>query len=130
MRESAASGGSRGEKRGCSWGVKNIHNAETRKSKPAPVSITARAQSSTPPCAATANATSAQMPMRSVFMVWNAPRVPEPKLRHPPRRFPGFCFRVDRWENEPSRLVVPGHLLLRTRVFRYGSQVHSREHQA
>src|SRR6266851_4991096 len=109
MRESAASGGSRGEKTGCSLGLKNIHNAQTRKSKPAPVSKTARAQSSTPPCAATANTTSAQMPKRSNFMVWDAPRVVEPMQRHPPKRFPEFCSRLLRSESGPDRLALHEH---------------------
>jgi len=45
-------------------------------------------QSSTLPCAATANTASTQMPKRSGLMVSDAPQAPEPTRRHPPRLFP------------------------------------------
>src|SRR5437879_4587087 len=116
MRESAASGGSRGEKTGCSFGLKKIHNAQTRKSKPALVSKTARAQSSTPPCAATANTASAQMPKRNNLMVWDAPQAPEPRRRHPPRPFLESCCRLPHWENGANKPAILERPFLRTKA--------------
>src|SRR5207245_4796084 len=101
--------------------------AQKRKSKPAPVSKTARAQSSTPPCAATANTTNAQMPKRSNLMVWDAPRVPEPMQRHPPRPYPESCSRLPGWEDGRCKLAVPEHPSPRTRAIRGESKLQTRE---
>src|SRR5437016_1784488 len=86
--EKATRGRRSGEKTTCSSFVKYIHKAQPKKSNPAPVAKTARAHSSTPPCAATPNTISAQIPTRKNFMVWSAPPLQEPEPRHPPRWFP------------------------------------------
>src|SRR5712664_1081800 len=127
MRKRAANGGRRGEKIICSSRGKKIHRAQARKSNAAPVSKTASAQSSTPPCAATANTSRAQMPKRSHLMVWDAQLDRELMRHHPPRPFPGSCSRLPRWENEPGKLAIPEHPSPRTRVVRYESKVRSHE---
>src|SRR5207245_8411155 len=89
--------------------------------------LMSRAQSSTPPWAATTKLTKAQMPNRKNFMFCEAPQPMEPERRHPPRPSPEFCRRLPGWENESHKPAFPEHSFRRTRESRRASKAGCRE---